>query len=341
MNRSLTLGADLAERFARIALGHVGREYPHKPDHVLSDETDVRSPRALHPIFFGSFDWHSCVHTHWLLARLVRRFPALAAAGQIRALFDAQFTPAKVAAECAYLQAPSTRGFERPYGWAWLLMLQGELLRHESVEGRAWAVQLAPLAAVFVERFEAFLPLATYPIRSGAHANTAFALLLALDYAAAAGEGTLAEHCAQQARRWYGEDRGCQAWEPSLDEFLSPALTEAALMAEVLGPEAFGAWFDAFLPEAAEGRPATLFAPAVVTDRTDGKIAHLDGLNLSRAWCWRRIVAALPGGHPLQRMAAASIEAHLASALGQVAGDYMGEHWLASFALLALDPRSG
>jgi hypothetical protein len=341
MNRSLTLAADLAERFARIALGHVGREYPHKLDHVLSAETDVRSPRALHPIFFGSFDWHSCVHTHWLLARLVRRFPALAAAGQIRALFDAQFTPAKVAAECAYLQAPSTRGFERPYGWAWLLMLQGELLRHESAEGRAWAVQLAPLAAVFVERFEAFLPLATYPIRSGAHANTAFALLLALDYAAAAGEGTLAEHCAQHARRWYGEDRGCQAWEPSLDEFLSPALTEAALMAEVLGPEAFGAWFDAFLPEAAEGRPATLFAPATVSDRTDGKIAHLDGLNLSRAWCWRRIVAALPGGHPLQRMAASSIEAHLASALGQVAGDYMGEHWLASFALLALDPRTG
>ena len=232
MNRSITLGADLARHFARIALGHVGREYPHKLDHVLRDATDVQSPRALHPIFFGSFDWHSCVHAHWLLARLYRRFPRLEAAGEIRALFDAQFTPAKVAAECAYLQAPSTRGFERPYGWAWLLMLQGELLRHESVEGRAWAAHLAPLAAAFVARFEAFLPLATYPIRSGAHANTAFALLLALDYAAAAGQGTLAEQCVQQARRWYGADRGCQAWEPSLDEFLSPALTEAALMAE-------------------------------------------------------------------------------------------------------------
>ncbi len=340
MNRSIILDADRAEQFARIALGHVGREYPNKLDHVLSEERDVRGPRALHPIFFGSFDWHSCVHAHWLLARLYRRVPTLAVAGQIRAWFDAQFTPAKVAAECAYLRAPASRGFERPYGWAWLLMLQGELVRHESAEGRAWAAQLAPLAMMFVERFAAFLPLATYPIRSGAHANTAFALLLALDYAAADGQGAFAERCAQSARRWYGEDRGCQAWEPSLDEFLSPALTEAALMAEVLGSAAFGAWFDAFLPEAAQGRPSTLFAPAAVSDRTDGKIAHLDGLNLSRAWCWRRIGAALPGEHPLHRTVGASIEAHLASALGQLTGNYMGEHWLASFALLALDPFS-
>ncbi|MGC8519351.1 MAG: DUF2891 domain-containing protein [Steroidobacteraceae bacterium] len=340
MNSPITLGADRAEQFARIALGHVGREYPNKLDHVLRDPSDVRGPRALHPIFFGSFDWHSCVHTHWLLARLYRRMPTLAVAGRIRTLFDAQFTPAKVAAECAYLQSPASRGFERPYGWAWLLMLQGELVRHGSAEGRAWAAQLAPLAAVFVERFSSFLPLATYPIRSGAHANTAFALLLALDYAAADGQGALAERCAQSARRWYGEDRGCQAWEPSLDEFLSPALTEAALMAEVLTPAAFGAWFDAFLPEAAEGRPLTLCVPATVSDRSDGKIAHLDGLNLSRAWCWRRIVAALPGDHPLQHTASARIEAHLASALGQLDAHYMGEHWLASFALLALDPFS-
>ena len=340
MHSSSTLGVDRAEQFARIALGHVGREYPNKLDHVFTDEGDVRAPLALHPIFFGSFDWHSCVHTHWLLARLYRRFPTLAVGGQIRALFDARFTPAKVAAECAYLQAPASRGFERPYGWAWLLMLQGELVRHGSAEGRAWAGQLAPLAALFVERFQGFLPLATYPIRSGAHANTAFALLLALDYAAADGQGALAEQCALSARRWYGEDRGCQAWEPSLDEFLSPALTEAALMAEVLGPKGFGPWFEAFLPAAAEGRPPTLFTPASVSDRTDGKIAHLDGLNLSRAWCWRRIMAALPSGHPLHRAAASSIEAHLASALGHLAGDYMGEHWLASFALLALDPIS-
>lgn len=340
MKVSTTLGVDLAERLARIALGHIGLEYPNKLDHLMTAAADVRSPRALHPIFFGSFDWHSCVHSHWLLARLYRRFPALPAAGDIRTLLDGQFTAVKVAGEMAYLESASTRGFERPYGWAWLLMLQGELLRHHSREGQDWAARLAPLAAVFVRRFEAFLPLAIYPIRAGVHSNTAFALVLARDYAEAAQLPAFAALCAQSARRWYGADRGCQAWEPSQDEFLSPALTEAALMADVLGAEQFAAWFEAFLPDVAQGRPATLFSPATVSDRTDGKIAHLDGLNLSRAWCWRRIMAALPSAHPLRGPVAATLEAHLASALGHVAGDYMGEHWLASFALLALDPAS-
>lgn len=334
------LGAGLAAQFARIALGHVTREYPNKLDHVLTGAQDIKSPRELHPIFFGSFDWHSCVHAHWLLARLYRRFPRLEVAGEIRALLDAQFTEAKVAGELSYLDPSSTRGFERPYGWAWLLMLQSELLRHTSDEGRGWAVQLAPLAAAFERRFEAFLPLATYPIRAGVHSNSAFALLLAREYAAVAGHGAFAGLCAASALRWYGSDRGCPAWEPSQDEFLSPALTEAALMADVLDERAFGAWFAAFLPDAARGAPAALFFPATVSDRTDGKIAHLDGLNLSRAWCWRRILAALPESHPLGAPAGQAIEAHLASALEHVAGDYMGAHWLASFALLALDPLS-
>ncbi len=337
---SATFEADLAARFARIALGHVTREYPNKLDHVLRDAGDLKAPRALHPIFFGSFDWHSCVHAHWLLARVYRRFPALAAGGEIRALLDAQFTESKVAGELAYLEPDSTRGFERPYGWAWLLMLEGELLRHASPEGRGWAARLAPLATAFERRFEAFLPLATYPVRTGAHFNTAFALLLARDYAAVAGRGEFATLCAASARRWYGSDRDCPAWEPSQDEFLSPALIEAALMADVLDAGAFAAWFGQFLPDAARGAPRTLFTPATVSDRTDGKIAHLDGLNLSRAWCWRRIVSALPPEHPLRAPAEAAIAEHLGSALGQVAGDYMGEHWLASFALLALDPVS-
>ncbi len=337
---SATLGADLAARFARLALGHVTREYPNKLDHVLADAHDLATPRALHPIFFGSFDWHSCVHAHWLLARTYRRFPQLALSGEIRTLLEAQLTDAKVAGELAYLERASSRGFERPYGWAWLLMLQGELLRHTSAEGRGWAGRLAPLAAQFVRRFEAFLPLATYPIRAGVHANTAFALLLAREYAAVAGLAEFASLCAESARRWYGADRGCPAWEPSQDEFLSPALIEAALMADVLGGGAFTDWLEGFLPDAARGMPGTLFAPATVSDRTDGKIAHLDGLNLSRAWCWRRIVAALPPSHALRAPAEAAIGAHLASALEHVAGDYMGEHWLASFALLALDPVS-
>jgi hypothetical protein len=338
---SQTLTSEVASRFAAIALGHVTREYPNKLDHVLTGPQDLRSPRELHPIFCGSFDWHSCVHGHWLLARLHRRLPRLPQAGAIRALLDAQFTDEKVAGELRYLEQPATRGFERPYGWAWALALQAELLRHESAEGRRWAATLAPLAKEFVRRFEAYLPLATYPMRAGVHSNTAFALLLAREYAVAARNSGFAGLCGDVALRWYRADRGCPAWEPSQDEFLSPALMEAALMADVMPREDFAAWLGAFLPQAAQGEPATLFKPATVSDRTDGKIAHLDGLNLSRAWCWRRIVVELPAAEPLRARAQAAIDSHLESALGHVAGDYMGEHWLATFALLALDDPPG
>ena len=336
---SQTLTAEMAARVAAHALGHLTREYPNKLDHVLTGAQDVKAPRALHPIFFGSFDWHSCVHGHWLLARLQRRFPALPEAPAIRALLDAQFTPEKVQGELHYLEQPSTRGFERPYGWAWALALEAELLRQQSEPARRWASTLAPLAKEFVRRFEAYLPLATYPVRAGVHSNTAFALLLARDYAVAARNSGFAGRCAEAALRWYRNDRGCPAWEPSQDDFLSPALIEAALMADVMPKEDFADWFAAFLPRAARGEPATLFTPATVSDRSDGKIAHLDGLNLSRAWCWRRIVMELPASEPLRARAEAASEAHLASALGHVAGDYTGEHWLATFALLALDPE--
>ena len=243
-----------------------------------------------------------------------------------------------MAGELKYLEQPAARGFERPYGWAWALALQAELLRHESGEGRRWASTLAPLAKEFVRRFEAYLPLATYPVRAGVHSNTAFALLLARDYAVAARNSGFAGLCADAALRWYRADRGCRGWEPSQDEFLSPALIEAALLGDVMPREDFTDWLAAFLPELARGKPATLFTPATVSDRSDGKIAHLDGLNLSRAWCWRRIVADLPPDDALRLRAEEAIAAHHASSLGQVAGDYMGEHWLATFALLALDP---
>ncbi|MGH8268760.1 MAG: DUF2891 domain-containing protein, partial [Steroidobacteraceae bacterium] len=242
-----------------------------------------------------------------------------------------------VAGELRYLEQPAARGFERPYGWAWALALQAELQRHASAEGRRWAASLAPLAKEFVRRFEAYLPIATYPVRAGVHSNTAFALLMARDYAVAARNSAFAGLCADTALRWYRADRGCPAWEPSQDEFLSPALMEAALMGDVMPKEDFAAWLAAFLPHAARGEPATLFKPATVTDRTDGKIAHLDGLNLSRAWCWRRIVAELPPSDPLRARAEVAIESHLTSALGHICGDYAGEHWLATFALLALD----
>ena len=330
------LTADIAARFARIALGHVAQEYPNKLDHVLTGPGDAQTPRALHPIFFGSFDWHSCVHGYWLLARLYRRFPEITEAPQIRALFDDAFTREKIEAERAYLDRPGARGFERPYGWAWLLMLAGELARHESPEGHAWSAAITPLAQAFADRFRDYLPKATYPVRAGVHSNTAFALTLTLDYAVAARDDELARLAAGKAVEWYGQDADCQAWEPSGDDFLSSALIEAECMRRALPPPLFQAWFARFLPRVGQGEPATLFTPATVSDRADGKIAHLDGVNLSRAWCWRSIAGALPEG-PARDRALTAPAPHLAASLPHVAGDYMGEHWLASFALLALE----
>jgi hypothetical protein len=333
MARRLT--SDLAARFADIALGHVRREYPNKLDHVLAGPRDARNPSALHPVFYGSLDWHSCVHGYWMLARLRRKFPDIAAAAEIGALFDEQFAADKVAAECAYLAAPAARGFERPYGWAWLLQLAAELALHREAR---WSQTLAPLAAIFAQRFRDFLPLATYPVRAGVHANTAFGLRMAADYAAVEKDAVLAALLRDTGRRWYGEDVDCPAWgEPSGDDFHSPALIEAECMRRLLPADAFLPWFDRFLPGIGQGEPATLFRPAIVTDRTDGKIAHLDGLNFSRAWCWRSLAAALPPGDARRAAMTETAERHLAAGLDHVAGDYMGAHWLASFAVLALE----
>ena len=329
------LDPDLASRFAAAALGHVAREYPNKLDHVMGGPGDVRGPRDLHPIFFGSFDWHSCVHGWWTLFTLLRLHPGLPEAPRIRALADELFTRANVAAEVAYLERPESRGFERPYGWAWLLMLAAEMDRHDDTDGRRRAETLRPLALAVADRFRAFLPLAAYPVRVGTHYNTAFALRLTLDWAEAE-DAALAALCRDRARAWHDRDRDCQAWEPSQDEFLSPALMEAALMRRALPEAEFRDWFGAFLPRLADRDPATLFQPASVSDRSDGKIAHLDGLNLSRAWCWREVAAALPPNDPRAAAAREAAGAHLAVALPHVTGDYMGEHWLASFALLAL-----
>ena len=330
------LTAALAERLARIALGHVEREYPHKLDQVLAGRGDLGSPSELHPIFYGSFDWHSCVHGHWLLARVLRAFPGGLAAQDIRALFDRQFTPARVQGELAYLARPMTEGFERPYGWAWLLTLQTELERHALAEGKAWAETLRPLASAFARRFETYLPKLTYPIWAGTHANSAFAARLALDYAENNGDEALAGLIREQTRAWFGADAGCQAWEPSGDDFLSPSLMEAECMRRALPAEQFEDWFARFLPDLASGSPASLFAPAVVSDPSDGKIAHLDGLNLSAAWCWRSLSRAVGPYDPRRTVMLEAANRRLGTSLGAVAGDYAGEHWLASFALLAL-----
>jgi hypothetical protein len=315
----MKLDSDLASHMARIALGHVAQEYPHKLDQVLSSDEDLAPPRALHPIFFGSFDWHSCVHGWWTLLTLKRLYPEIPEAAAIAELADSSFTTEKVEAELSYLDRPFSRGFERPYGWAWLLKLHLEAERHEGL-----GAALEPLARAFAQRLHDYLPILTYPIRVGTHFNTAFALILSLEWAAAF-DPSLAVLIRDRSRHWFGADRDCQAWEPGGDEFLSPALIEALCMKRC-HPALFPIWFEQFLPRIADRQPETLFEPAVVSDRSDGKIAHLDGLNLSRAWCWREL------GYPMHA------ETHLAAALPHIAGDYMGEHWLASFALLALLP---
>jgi len=331
-----TLTKDIAEKFATLALAHVGREYPNKLDHVMADASEVQGPRALHPIFFGSYDWHSCVHGYWLLARVLRRYPDLKQAREIAGLFSERITSANVAVECAYLDRPTSRGFERPYGWGWLLALQAELDLHTSGPGARAAQTLRPLAEMFAERFRAFLPLCDYPIRTGVHSSMAFALRLAADYAEP-NDGELYALMREKVLAWFGADLDAQAWEPSQDDFLSPTLMEAECMRRFMAPAAFRAWFADFLPNARDASPASLFTPARVSDRTDGKIAHLDGLNFSRAWCWRSIARALDERDPTSTRARAAAETHINASLAHIAGDYMGEHWLATFALLALE----
>jgi Protein of unknown function (DUF2891) len=332
----LVLSPALASELVRVPLGHVTRAYPNKLDHILNGPDDLRSPRELHPAFYGSFDWHSCVHGYWLMARVLRRFPDLADSAAVRAVVDEHLTPDKIAGELRYLDGAGS-GFERPYGWTWLLALAGELARHPSPEGRRWCAALAPLADAFSARFLGYLPKATYPIRAGTHGNGAFALALTLVAAEQRGDVILAARVRETARTWFGADRACQAWEPGGDDFLSPALVEAECMRRVLPPAEFGAWLDAFLPELGEGRPVTLFQPVTVSDRTDGRIAHLDGVNLSRGWCSRSLAAALDPSDPRRARLLANAETHLAASLPHVTGHYMGEHWLATFALLALD----
>ena len=323
-----------ASRFAAVALDNLAREYPHKLDHVLASDADAVSPRDLHPSFHASYDWHSCVHMHWLLARLRRRFPQLPERAAIDAVFDHHFSTDAIAAEIAYLGRPHSGSFERPYGWAWLLKLAAELC-----DEPRWGRALQPLAEAFARRYCEFLPRARYAIRYGVHSNTAFALALALDYARAAGDRALDDACTAKALDWYAADRDAPAaWEPSGTDFLSPTLVEAELMRRVLDAAAFGAWLSGYLPGFAQGTPHNVFSPADVTDRTDPQLVHLDGLNFSRAWCLRGISHALPDGDSRVAVARAAADRHVAAGWEGLASDaFVGAHWLATFALLALE----
>jgi hypothetical protein len=327
-----------ASSFARLALRGVAQEYPNKPEHVMNDRGDVRGPRDLHPSFYGSYDWHSSVHGHWMLVRLLREFPDLPEAAEIRRTLDASLSAGNLAAEAAYLDRPGTASFERMYGWAWLLKLAEELHRWDDADGRRWATNLQPLAEAVVRRYLAFLPKQVYPIRRGVHHNTAFGMALALDYARAVGRADLDSLLVERSRAYFGGDVDVPAaWEPDGDDFLSRALVEADLMRRVLPAPEFARWFHAFLPGVARGEPATLLAPAQVTDRGDPGLVHLDGLNLSRAWCMRAIATTLPADDRARPVLLASAVRHAEAALPHVAsGDYLGEHWLASFAVYLL-----
>jgi len=338
----LTLTQNQASHFAGLAMKCVQKEYPNKLDHVNNDAEDVRSPKALHPAFYGCFDWHSTVHGHWMLVQLLRLFPEMPEARQIRKALDANLSAKNIAGEVAYLRQANRASFERTYGWAWLLKLAEELHGWNDEDGKRWAKNLQPLADALADKLAAFLPKQNYPIRTGVHPNTAFGLAFALDYARAFGDKKLETLIVERSRTYYGRDMNYPAsWEPGGEDFFSPALIEADLMRRVMNRKEFTVWFHRFLPGAVRGRPKELLQPAIVTDRSDPKLVHLDGLNLSRAWCMRSIAVALPQADPARRILARSADAHARAALPYVAsGNYEGEHWLASFAVYLLTTPS-
>jgi hypothetical protein len=322
-----------ASSYADLALACIQREYPNQPGHLLNSAADCQTPRQLHPAFYGCWDWHSAVHGHWMLICLLRRFPALPQATAIRKALNQTLTPANLVTEAAYFNQPNRQSFERPYGWAWLLKLAAELYAWSDAEAVAWSLALQPLVNVIVNSYHEFLPRQTYPIRVGTHANTAFGLAFALDYARAVGDKRLEALTLERSRTYFGDDQACPAfWEPGGADFFSPCLIEADLMTRVLPLEAFVAWVDRFLPEI----PETLRYPAQVADRSDPQIAHLDGLNLSRAWCLYRIAAHLPQDTRQQALLSAA-DNHREAGLTRVnSGHYAGTHWLASFAVYLL-----
>ena len=323
-----SLDPHAAERFANLALACVQKEYPNKIAHNLESDADVAPPRELTPAFYGCYDWHSSVHGHWLLARLSRLYPDAPFAAKARLALEQNITPAHIAREAAYLRGPGRASFERPYGLAWLLQLTGELRENNDP---LYPV-IRPLEDAAVERLRTWLPKLSYPVRSGEHSQTAFALGLILD--SGAGGDELAKLIAARARAFYGHDRDCPlAYEPSGEDFLSPCLAEADLMRRVMPPPEFAGWLTKFIPQ-------MTLRPAVVTDPSDPKLAHLDGLNLSRAWMLEGIASGLPKRDKRVPALLDASRAHATAGLAAVTGEhYEGGHWLGSFATYLVTKR--
>jgi hypothetical protein len=329
---------DQAASYLDVALESATKEYPHFPYFIAAGPDSYRLHRELHPAFYGSFDWHSCVEMHWVAVRLMRLHPERVPLDRAKAVLGELLTPENLAAEAEFFSAPHNKSLERPYGWGWLLQLAAELEQWDDPEGRQWSRAVEPLARLLIEKLVEWLPGLTYPQRTGVHPNTAFSLINALVYARRHPESCWNDAIEQATRRFFLADTDYPAhYEPSGADFLSPGLCEAVLMALVLEQSEFERWLDGFLPRLADGSPASLFTPAIISDPTDGQIAHLHGLNLSRAWAFAHLAAQLPPGDPRAAPMLDAIQRHAAASLPAVTGsDYMVEHWLAAYAVLLL-----
>ncbi len=325
-------------RFSKLALDCVHREYPTKIAHLMNSATDAKTARELTPAFYGCFDWHSAVHGHWLLARLARQFPKADFTPRVKAALAQSLTKENLAREAAYMTAPGRGGFERPYGLAWLLQLSSELRQWRDADAQLWSRNAEPLETAAVAAISTWLPKLSYPVRSGEHSNTAFSLGLMLDYAASNQKGDFRQLLEKKARDFYTKDRACPlSYEPSGEDFLSPCLAEADVMRRLMKPAEFAAWLKQFLPEIPTNGGTEWLKPGVVADPTDGKLAHLDGLNLSRAWMLERIAAALPPSDSRVAALNATSKRHADDGLRAVTGDhYEGGHWLGTFAVYLL-----
>jgi hypothetical protein len=333
--------AHAAERFAKLALQCVHKEYPNKISHVLNSDADVAPPRKLTPAFCGCYDWHSSVHGHWLLVRLLRTFPDAPFAKAARDALKESLTAENLKAEAKYLQGEGRASFERPYGLAWLLQLCAELREWEDPEAREMLANLKPLEDAALERLTTWLPKLSHPIRIGEHNQTAFALGLVLDYARGKNDERLAKLAADSARKFYLADKNCPlAYEPSGEDFLSPCIAEADVMRRVLTQADFTKWLSQFLPQIPGTATADWLPVAISPDRSDPKLAHLDGLNLSRAWMLDGILSSLPADDPRRPALASAADALRRAGLAAVTGEhYEGGHWLGSFAVYLTTQR--
>lgn len=325
-------------KFAKLALDGIGREYPNKPSNVMADADGVRSPREMHPSFYGSFDWHSSVHGHWLLVRVLKLFPGHPMEDEIRSALAVHLAAEPLQIEAEYFAEKLNRNFERMYGWAWALRLVEELHHWDDKQGQQWRENLRPLEDLLVQKTIDYLPKLTWPIRTGVHPDSAFAIGQILDYARTVENRELEQLLVETAMRFYSADRDYPAeYEPSGEDFFSAGLNEADLMRRVLESDAYEDWLSGFFPELPNATLGNLLTPVGVSDVTDGKIVHLAGLNLSRAWTLQGIASALPEDSPVKAIFAKSANEHAAAGLAYVfSGHYEGEHWLATFAIYHL-----